>query len=39
MSQRLGRRHKTMAQYARQMILLIRRWIPTADLTLLGDQA
>ena len=39
MSQRLGQRHKTIAQYARQIILLVRRWLPTADLTVLGDQA
>ena len=39
MSQRLGQRHKTIAQYARQISLLVRRWLPMADLTVLGDQA
>jgi DDE superfamily endonuclease len=37
-SQRLGRRHKTVPQRARQMILLVRRWLPGVDLTVIGDQ-
>jgi hypothetical protein len=37
-SQRLGRRHKTVPQRARQMILLVRRWLPEVELTLIGDQ-
>lgn len=38
-SAQLGRRHKTIAQWARQMILCLRRWLPVADLTVVGDQA
>jgi DDE superfamily endonuclease len=37
-SQRLGRRHKTVPQRARQMLLLVRRWLPTVELTIMGDQ-
>jgi DDE superfamily endonuclease len=37
-SQRLGRRHKTVPQRARQMILLVRRWLPAVELTIIGDQ-
>jgi len=35
----LGRRHKTIADWARQMILCLRRWLPGAELTVVGDQA
>ena len=38
-SERLGLRHKTIAQWARQMIRVIRRWLPHATITVLGDQA
>ena len=38
-SERLGLRHKTIAQWARQMIRVIRRWLPHAAITMLGDQA
>jgi hypothetical protein len=38
-SQRLGLRHKTLAQRARQMILVVRRWLPQVDITVIGDQA
>ena len=38
-SQRLGRRHKTIAQWARQMIRVVRRWLPNVTITVLGDQA
>jgi DDE superfamily endonuclease len=37
-SQRLGRRHKTVPQRARQMILVGRRWLPGVALTVSGDQ-
>jgi hypothetical protein len=37
-SQRLGRRHKTVPHRARQMILLVRRWWPGVELTVIGDQ-
>ena len=38
-SLKLGRRHKTIAERARQMIACLRRWLPTADLTVVGDSA
>lgn len=38
-SQRLGRRHKTIAQWGRQMITQVRRWLPGVEMTLLGDGA
>lgn len=38
-SQRLGRRHKTIAHWARQMITQVRRWLPGVGITLLGDGA
>jgi hypothetical protein len=37
-SQRLGRRQKTVPQRARQMILVVRRWLPGVDLTVIGDH-
>jgi hypothetical protein len=37
-SARLGRRHKTVPDRARQMILVVRRWLPTVALTLMGDH-
>ena len=37
-SQRLGRRHKTIAQWARQMILAVRRWLPGVEITVIGEQ-
>jgi DDE superfamily endonuclease len=37
-SQRLGVRHKTVPQRARQMMLLIRRWLPAVEITVIGDQ-
>jgi hypothetical protein len=38
-SARLGRRHKTIAERARRMIAGLRRWLPRADLTVVGDSA
>ena len=38
-SLKLGRRHKTVAERARQIIACLRRWLPTADLTVVGDAA
>ena len=38
-SKRLGLHHKTIAERARQMILLVRRWLPDAQITLVGDQS
>jgi hypothetical protein len=37
-SRRLGRRHKTVPQRARQLMLLVRRWLPATELTVIGDQ-
>ncbi len=37
-SKRLGLRHKTVPERARQMILLVRRWLPDAEITVVGDQ-
>jgi hypothetical protein len=38
-SQRLGRRHKTVPHWARQMMLVVRRWLPGVEITMIGDQA
>src|SRR3954451_11795195 len=38
-SLKLDRRHKTIAERARQMIACLRRWLPMADLTVVGDSA
>jgi hypothetical protein len=38
-NQQLGRRHKTIAQWARQMITQVRRWLPGVEMSLLGDGA
>ncbi len=35
----LGKRHKTVGQWARHMVILVRRWLPDAPLRLLGDSA
>jgi hypothetical protein len=35
----MGRRHKTIAEWARQLIACLRRWLPLADLTVVGDSA
>jgi DDE superfamily endonuclease len=37
-SRRLGRRHKTVPQRARQMLLVVRRWLPGVEVTVIGDQ-
>jgi hypothetical protein len=37
-SQRLRLRHKTVPYRARQMILVVRRWLPGVELTVIGDQ-
>jgi hypothetical protein len=36
---KLKRRHKTIAERARQMIACLRRWLPLAELTVVGDSA
>src|SRR3954453_23453010 len=38
-SQKLGRRHKTIAERARQIIACLRRWLPGIELTVVGDSA
>ena len=38
-SLKLGRRHKTIAERARQMIACLRRWLPDIALTVVGDSA
>lgn len=38
-SLKLGRRHKTIAQRARQIIACLRRWLPDISLTVVGDSA
>jgi DDE superfamily endonuclease len=37
-SWRLGLRHQTVPQRARQMLLVVRRWLPGVELTVIGDQ-
>ena len=36
--QRQGRRHKKITDWARQMIMLLRRWLPHRPLVLVGDN-
>src|SRR4051794_305282 len=36
---KLGRRHKTIAERARQMIACLRRWLPGLEVTVVGDSA
>ena len=36
--QRQGRRHKKLTDWARQMILLLRRWLPHRPLVVVGDN-
>ncbi len=38
-SLKLGRRHKTLAERARQRSACLRRWLPRADITVVGDTA
>ena len=38
-SAELGKRHKTVPDLAGQMILVVRRWLPTTPITLVGDSA
>jgi DDE superfamily endonuclease len=38
-SARLGKRHKTVAMWAHQMISLVRRWLPDRSIKLMGDTA
>ena len=36
--QQLGRRHKKVTDWARQMVMLLRRWLPHRPLVLVGDN-
>jgi hypothetical protein len=38
-SERLGKRHKTIGMWAHQMISLVRRWLPNHEIKLMGDTA
>jgi len=38
-SEREGRRHKTVAERAAQLVRILRRWLPAAELRLSGDGA
>ena len=38
-SERLGKRHKTIAMWAHQMLSLVRRWLPDRQIKLMGDTA
>src|SRR5947199_2727826 len=38
-SERLGKRHKTVAMWAHQMVSLVRRWLPDRSIKLMGDTA
>jgi hypothetical protein len=38
-SERLGKRHKTVGMWAHQMISLVRRWLPDREIKLMGDTA
>lgn len=38
-STKLGRRHKTIAERARQIIARLRRWLPGVESTVVGDSA
>ena len=37
--QRQGRRHKRITDWARQMVILLRRWLPHRSLVLVGDNS
>ena len=38
-SERLGKRHKTIGRWAHQMISLVRRWLPDRSIKRMGDTA
>ena len=38
-SERLGKRHKTIGMWAHQMMRLVRRWLPDRSIKLMGDTA
>src|SRR5438876_650171 len=38
-SERLGKRHKTVGMWAQHMVSLVRRWLPDRPINLMGDTA
>lgn len=38
-SEALGKRHKTLARLAQQMVAVVRRWLPTIPIKVIGDGA
>lgn len=38
-SQALGKRHKTTARIAQQLVLVVRRWLPEVPIKVIGDGA
>ncbi len=38
-SEALGKRHKTIAQWAQQMVTVVRRWLPEISIKVIGDSA
>jgi hypothetical protein len=38
-SERLKRRHKTLARLAQQMVMMVRRWLPDVAIKVIGDGA
>jgi hypothetical protein len=38
-SEALDKRHKTIAQLAQQMVIMVRRWLPTVAIKVIGDSA
>jgi hypothetical protein len=38
-SERLGKRHKTVGMWAHQMVSLVRRWRAFREISLMGDTA
>src|SRR6202162_1239714 len=38
-SERLGKRHKTVGMWAHQMVSLLRRWLPNVPIKIMGDTA
>ena len=39
LSQKLGKPHRTIPQYAQLLVRLVRRWYPTCEVLLVGDSA
>ena len=39
MSEALNKRHKPLARLAQQMVIVVRRWLPTVPIKIIGDGA